>query len=202
MSDQALSAIASLQARVDQVFTELGALSGQIATKADASAVAALTSTVTSQSGAITQLGQSISSLKGDGYITGEKLARQRHEAAHRGQGAAAKADSALDTTCVRSESGAFIIDPGKGTIALSQTYINELALESGRSVMAGLSIGGASLKDETKSRASADQALTSHIGSFQTVLPVNADKGSDLADVVRKVIRDELRPGGLLHRS
>jgi len=86
---------------------------------------------------------------------------------------AAATAESALDTTRIQTHS-AFIIVGGR-------VYINEAALES------------AFIRTEVSARAKADAAIAS-------AERFSIDDG--VANTIRQVIRDELKPGGMLHRG
>lgn len=65
------------------------------------------------------------------------------------------------------------------------QLFINEASMDS------------AAITTEVTARASADEALRTHIGG----LPIAPSDGQ-VADLIRQVIRKELQPGGMLHRG
>ncbi|WP_010201898.1 hypothetical protein, partial [Pseudomonas syringae group genomosp. 3] len=55
-----------------------------------------------------------------------------------------------------------------------------------------------AKIEHEVKTRASADTQLSARIGSVEA----RVNQGLGVADLVRDVIRNELQPGGILHRK
>lgn len=114
---------------------------------------------------------------------------------------ASATAECALDTTRIQSQSGAVLIDFGAGAITVSHPngpiLLGDLVADNGQQVMISeTSVASAAIATEVSARASADEVLCSRIGAMSSAL-----NGSDLADMVRQVIRKELQPGGLLHR-
>ncbi|MCO7634114.1 hypothetical protein NJF54_20030 [Pseudomonas guariconensis] len=58
-----------------------------------------------------------------------------------------------------------------------------------------------AQISEEASARASADEALATHISAPITSLPSEGYGGMEAAERVRQVIREELKPGGMLHR-
>lgn len=108
---------------------------------------------------------------------------------------AAATAGAVLDTTRIQSANNALSIDFGKGVITISHPS-GSIVLEGGQVFVSETSVASAAIATEVTARASADEALFTRIGAISKVI-----EGSDLADVVRQVIRNELQPGGLLHR-
>lgn len=194
MSGQILAKLDAIQTTIASLRAEVGGLQAQLSTKADSTAVTALSSTVRSQGGTITSQG---------GMITAQGKAisnlTSRIDSPCDCRKAAASADTALDTTRVQA-----------------QMYINEAAIES------------ASIRTEVSARAEADVALASCIGALTSIPTATLESGLEvmaglihdlklgeqllsaerfgvddgLANIIRQVIRDELKPGGMLHRS
>lgn len=155
MSEQILAKLDAIQTTIASLRAEVGGLQAQVLTKADGTAVSALSSTVSgqgrtiaSQGGMITAQGKAITCLT------------SRIDLPCGCNKAAATAETALDTTRVQTRRDQIIVD--------GQVYINEAVLES------------AFLRTEVSARAEADVLL---------------------ASTIRQIIRDELKPGGMLHR-
>ncbi|HGM4965569.1 TPA: hypothetical protein ACKP0L_003899 [Pseudomonas putida] len=196
MSEQILAKLDAIQTTIADLRAEVGGLQAQVLTKADSTAVSALSSTVrghwsriTSQGGMITAQGQAITSLT------------SRIDLPCGCNKADATAETALDATRIQSSSGAISIDFGKGLITVANPngpiVLGNLDAAKGRQVfISETSVASAAIAAEVSARASADEVLCSRIGALSSAL-----NGSDLADVVRQVIRKELQPGGLLHR-
>ncbi|ABY99300.1 hypothetical protein HMH05_02970 [Pseudomonas sp. SbB1] len=196
MSEQILAKLDAIQTTIASLRAEVGGLQAQVSTKADCTAFSALSSTVRGQGSTITSQGGMISA-QGQAITT---LA-SRIDLPCGCNKAAATAETALDTTRIQSASGAVLIDFGKGVITIANPngpiVLRNLDAAKGRQVfISEASVASAAIVIEETVRASADEVLFGRIGELTSALD------SRLADTVRQILREELKPGGMLHRS
>ena len=229
MPEQILAKLDAIQTTIASLRAEVGGLQAQVSTKAESTSVSALSSTiqsqgstVTSQGGMITAQGQAITSLTSRIDLAGgcNKAAATAETALD-----TTRIQSANNAVSIDFGKGVITISHPRGPIHLGNldgdekrhVFLNETSLAS------------AAITAEATARASADEVLCSRIGTLAKLNTATLHNGlkvmagliegsklcqellarSDrfsvddgLANTIRQVIRDELKPGGMLHRG
>lgn len=218
MSDQAFAAITSLTASVDSLQAQVAALSSQVAGKADATAVSALSNTITTQGSQVTPQGQTIGVLCTN---VAEAVAITRLTSRVTKCEAA---ELAIDTgqavkplrmgkVTFYGESARVIRDAqevlraaGAGQLEVVKRA-NEpgepFVLIDGQVFIAKSTVDTAVIEP---GRFEIKMAVTEQGRRYVSGFNLNSDPklhlGTRLVEEIRNLLRDELRPGGMLHRS
>jgi len=211
MSDQALAAITSLSASVASLQAQVGALSSQVATKADATAVSALSSTVTAEGGHVTALTNRVAEARATTSLTSRVTscepadllidAGQAVEPLRMGKvvfhGETARQIRAAQT--VLREAGAGQLEVVKRANEPGEPFV----VIDGQVFIAKSAVGSAVVNPgrfEVK-LTSNEQGHRYAVGFGLTAEP-QLHLGSQLVDAIRNLLREELKPGGMLHRG
>lgn len=213
MSDPVLAAITSLSASVSNLQAQVATLSGQVATKADTTAVQALASTVTAEGGHVTVLTNRVAEARATTSLTSRVTscetadllidAGQTVEPLRMGKVVfhSETARQIRAAQAVLREAGVGQLEvvkrpnePREPFVVIDgQVFITKAAVESagidpcpyslkvtmgddGRFYIAGVGVGVSSVANELK-------------------------LGPSLENDVRRLLREELKPGGMLHR-
>lgn len=211
MSDQAFAAITSLTASVGSLQAQIAALSSQVAGKAVATPVSALSSTVTAQGGHVSALTSRVAEASATTSLTSRVTscesadllidAGQAVEPLRMGKvvfhGETAWQIRAAQTVLREAGAGQLEVvkranEPGEPFVVIDgQVFIAKSAVGSGV-VNPG--------RFEVKTTSN-EQGQRYAVGFGLTADP-QLHLGSMITDAVRKLLREELQPGGMLHRS
>lgn len=213
MSDPVLAAISSLSASLSNLQVQVGALSSQVATKADATAVSALSSTVTAEGCHVTELTSRVAEARATTSLTSRVTiceppdlvidVGQAVQPLRMGKvvfhGETARQIRAAQAVLREAGAGQLEVvkranEPGEPFVVIDgQVFITKAAVESadinpcpyslkvtkgedGRFYIAGVGVGVSTVANELK-------------------------LGPSLENDVRRLLREELKPGGMLHR-
>lgn len=172
-------AIPSLRSSIDVLHAMVANVHAQVTTKADASAVSALASRITACEGRVTACGSQVAAQ-------GTPVAVLGH--------AVADPESKAECTAVSRLTSRFASEDESTPLVDRSGYVT--GEKPARQAM-----------EEVFSRAEADLALAKRIGSYECKLSAGTVKVTLAADVpsleedVRRLLREELKPGGILHR-
>ncbi|MFJ2981207.1 MULTISPECIES: hypothetical protein [unclassified Pseudomonas] len=211
MSDPVLAAITSLSASVSNLQVQVGALSSQVATKADATAVSALSSTVTAEGGHVTALTNRVAEARATTSLTsrvtsceppdllidvGQAVQRLRMgKVVFHGE--TARQIRAAQTVLREAGAGQLEVvkranEPGEPFVVVDgQVFVAKSTVES-----AAVSLGGLEVKIKSNEQGQR------YAAGFGLTADPQLHIGSQLADAIRNLLRDELKPGGMLHQS
>ena len=213
MSDPVLAAISSLSASLSNLQVQVGALSSQVATKADATAVSALSSTVTGEGGHATALTNRGADARATttltsrvtSYETADLLidAGQAVEPLRMGKvvfhGETARQIRAAQTVLREAGAGQLEVvkranEPGEPFVVIDgQAFITKAAVES-----PGINLRPYSLK---VTMSEDGRFYIAGVGVGVSTVASELKLGPSLENDVRRLLREELKPGGMLHR-
>lgn len=219
MSD-VVAAVTSLTASVGSLQAQVSALSGQVADKADATAVSPLSSTVTAQGSQVTPQGETIGVLVN--RVADASAVQSLTTRVTRCETADLLIDAGQSVEPLRIGKVVFRGETAR-QIRAAQTALREagagqlevvkranepgepFVVIDGQVFIAKSAVGSALVNPgrfEVKIKSSEQgQRYAVGFGVGLTTDP-QLHLGSQLVDAIRNLLRDELRPGGMLHRS
>jgi fructose-specific component phosphotransferase system IIB-like protein len=218
MSDQLLSAINSLAASVGSLQSQLGALISQVVGRADATAVSALSNTSAARAGHAEQQGQAIG-------VLATKVAEAAAATSLTSRVTCCEpADLLIDAgQAVEPLRMGKVVFHGETArqIRAAQTVLREAGAGQLEVVKRANEPGGpfVVIDGQVFIAKSAERSAVVNPGRFEIKLASNEQGhryavgfgltaepqlhlGSQLVDAIRNLLRDELQPGGMLHRS